>query len=102
MSQKSNFNSIISGEIPVLIDFYADWCGPCKSYSPIIAQLKNEMGDQIKVIKIDVDKNQALSNKYGIRSIPTTMLFRDGKLMWQAPGAQSLTVLKQEVGKVLK
>lgn len=95
MSQKSNFHSIINSEKPVLIDFYADWCGPCKSYSPIIKQLKQELGDDVKVIKIDVDKNQQLAGNLQVRSIPTTMIFQHGEMKWKAVGAQSLPVLKQ-------
>ena len=95
MSQKSNFHSIINSEKPVLIDFYADWCGPCKSYSPIIQQLKQELGDSVKVIKIDVDKNQQLAGNLQVRSIPTTMIFQNGEMKWKAVGAQSLPVLKQ-------
>jgi len=95
MSQKSNFHSIINSEKPVLIDFYADWCGPCKSYSPIIKQLKQELGDSVKVIKIDVDKNQELAGNLQVRSIPTTIIFQNGEMKWKAVGAQSLPTLKQ-------
>ena len=100
MSQKSNFHSIINSKKPVLIDFYADWCGPCKSYSPIIQQLKQELGDEVKVIKIDVDKNQSLSNNLNVRSIPTTMIYQNGELKWRAMGAQSLMVLKQQLANL--
>ena len=95
MSQKSNFHSIINSEKPVLIDFYAGWCGPCKSYSPIVQQLKQELGDSVKVIKIDVDKNQQLAGNLQVRSIPTTMIFQNGEMKWKAVGAQSLPVLKK-------
>ncbi|MEM0994300.1 MAG: thioredoxin [Bacteroidota bacterium] len=100
MSQKSNFHTIINSERPVLIDFYADWCGPCKSYSPIIQQLKKDLGDQVKVIKIDVDKNPTLSNNLNVRSIPTTMIYQNGQLKWRAMGAQSLVVLKQQIANL--
>ncbi len=97
MSQKSSFKEIINSDIPVLIDFYADWCGPCKTYSPTIAKLKDEMGGEIKVIKIDVDQNQPLSQKLQVRSIPTTMIFRNGELKWRASGVQPLSMLKKMV-----
>lgn len=97
MSQKSSFKEIINSETPVVIDFYADWCGPCKTYSPTIAKLKDEMGDDVKVIKIDVDKNQPLSQKLQVRSIPTTMIFRKGELKWRAAGVQPLSMLKKMV-----
>ena len=77
---KSSFEAIINDEKPVLIDFYADWCGPCKSFSPIIEKLKDEMGDKVRVIKINVDKNQALSSKLNISSIPAVMIYKKGKL----------------------
>ncbi|MEM9886115.1 MAG: thioredoxin [Bacteroidota bacterium] len=100
MSQKSNFHTIINSEKPVLIDFYADWCGPCKSYSPVVQQLKQELGDQVKVIKINVDKNQALSNNLAVRSIPTTMIYQKGELKWRAMGAQTLATLKQQLSNL--
>ncbi|MEM8524922.1 MAG: thioredoxin [Bacteroidota bacterium] len=98
---KSNFHSIINSEKPVLIDFYADWCGPCKSYSPIIQQLKQELGDAVKVIKIDVDKNQQLAGNLQVRSIPTTMIFQNGEMKWKAVGAQSLVVLKEALTEMV-
>ncbi|NND09680.1 MAG: thiol reductase thioredoxin, partial [Flavobacteriaceae bacterium] len=64
---KSKFSSIINSEVPVLVDFHADWCGPCKMLAPILKQVKEEMGDNIKIIKIDVDKNQPLASKYQVR-----------------------------------
>lgn len=97
MSQKASFKDIINSDTPVIIDFYADWCGPCKVYSPTITKLKEELGDQVKVIKIDVDKNQSLSGSLQVRSIPTTMIFRNGELKWRAPGVQSLPTLKRQV-----
>lgn len=97
MSKKSSFQEIINNEKPVLIDFYADWCGPCKSYAFTIENFKQEMGDKVRVIKIDVDKNQSLSQKYQVRSIPTTMIFQNGELKWREAGAQPIQVLKSQV-----
>jgi len=97
MSKASSFKQIVNSEIPVLIDFYADWCGPCKTYSPIIKQLKDEMGEQITVLKIDVDKNPALAEKLQVRSIPTTMIFKKGEIMWRAAGAQPIHELRRQV-----
>ncbi|MEB8329895.1 thioredoxin [Flavobacteriaceae bacterium KMM 6897] len=83
---KSSFNDIIKSETPVLVDFYADWCGPCKTLAPILKQVKEELGDAIKVIKIDVDKNQALAGKFQVRGVPTMILFKNGKQLWRQSG----------------
>ena len=83
---KSSFQKIIDSEVPVLIDFFADWCGPCKALAPILKQVKEELGDGIKLIKIDVDKNQSLASKYNVRGAPTMILFKDGKLLWRQSG----------------
>ncbi|MDC8003768.1 thioredoxin [Aureisphaera galaxeae] len=83
---KSNFHSIIDSEIPVLVDFFATWCGPCKVLAPILKEVKDELGDRIKIIKIDVDKNAQLSDKYQVRGVPTLLLFKDGKQVWRQSG----------------
>jgi thioredoxin 1 len=78
--QSRDFPSVVlQSEKPVLVDFFASWCGPCKSLSPIIDELADEMGDSVRICKIDVDKNRDMANKYGIMSVPTIMLFRGGK-----------------------
>ncbi|MBS3737730.1 MAG: thioredoxin [Psychroflexus sp.] len=82
----SNFNSIIKSETPVLIDFHADWCGPCKMLAPILKEVKSELKDNIKIIKIDVDKNQNLAAQYQVRGVPTMMLFKSGQQMWRQSG----------------
>ena len=83
---KSNFNKIINSETPVLVDFFADWCGPCKMLAPILKQVKEELGDAVKIIKIDVDKNQPLAAKYQVRGVPTMLLFKSGKQVWRQSG----------------
>ncbi|NNG08812.1 MAG: thioredoxin [Arenibacter sp.] len=83
---KSSFDKIIGSETLVLIDFHADWCGPCKMLAPILKQVKEEMGDSLKIIKIDVDKNQSLANTYQVRGVPTMMLFKKGKQLWRQSG----------------
>ncbi|UWX54409.1 thioredoxin [Maribacter litopenaei] len=83
---KSSFKNIIDSEVPVLVDFYADWCGSCKMLAPILKQVKDDMGNGLKIVKIDVDKNQKLASKYNVRGVPTMMLFKNGKQLWRQSG----------------
>ena len=76
---KVNFSDIINSETPVLVDFSADWCGPCKVMAPILQEVKTNMGDEVRIIKIDVDNNQSLAGQYRIMSIPTLVMFKNGK-----------------------
>ncbi|WNH10645.1 thioredoxin [Thalassobellus suaedae] len=95
---KNNFNKIIASENPVLIDFYANWCGPCKMLAPILKEVKDELTDAIKIIKIDIDKNQTLAAKYQVRGVPTMLLFKNGKQVWR----QSGVLHKNDVISVIK
>tara|TARA_R110001606_G_scaffold82872_3_gene189627 strand:+ start:655 stop:954 length:300 start_codon:yes stop_codon:yes gene_type:complete len=83
---KDSFNNIINSETPVLVDFHADWCGPCKMLAPILKQVKEEMGNALKIVKIDVDKNQTLASTYQVRGVPTMLLFKNGKQVWRQSG----------------
>jgi thioredoxin 1 len=83
---KGNFESIIHSETPVLIDFHAEWCGPCKMLSHIVKEVATEMGSKIRVVKIDVDKNPEISARYQIRSVPTVMLFKNGQQLFRQSG----------------
>jgi len=83
---KQSFRKLTAGNIPVLVDFFADWCGPCKMLAPILKQVKEELGDNIKIIKIDVDKNQSIASKYQVRGVPTMLLFKDKKQVWRQSG----------------
>ena len=94
-----NFNEIINSEQLTLVDFFATWCGPCKTMHPVLEQLKEQMGDRLRILKIDVDKNEALSATYRVQAVPTLMLFRQGQLLWRQSGALSLSQLKEIVEK---
>lgn len=98
---KKSFSEIIQSQTPVLVDFYADWCGPCHAIAPILKEVKRELGDKVKIVKIDVDKNKQLASKLQVRSIPTIMLFQNGELKWRAMGVQPKEVLKQQVENLI-
>lgn len=92
---KGKFESIIKGDKPVIVDFFAEWCGPCKTQSPILKELAGEVGDKIKVIKVDVDKNPQIANQYGIQGVPTLMMFKNGKQVFHQSGVMSKPQLYQ-------
>lgn len=86
---KGNFNSIINEDRPIVVDFHAVWCGPCKAQAPVLEQVANELGDRIKVIKIDVDQNNELANRYQIQSVPTLLVFKNGEVKYRQAGVHS-------------
>jgi len=91
------YDSLVKSHPLVLVDFYADWCGPCKMMAPIFDQLKKDVGDKVKIVKINTEKNHKLSAKMNIRSIPTIVFYKYGKIQWQQAGAMQLPQLKQKI-----
>ncbi|HLV37931.1 thioredoxin [Xanthomarina sp.] len=94
----SQFSEIINQDKPVLVDFHAEWCGPCKMMSPILKEVKDSLGEAVTILKIDVDKNQALAAKYQVRGVPTLLLFKQGKQLWR----QSGVVQKEDLIQIIK
>ena len=93
MSNVETFGTIIKGSTPVLVDFFATWCGPCKMMQPILQQVHAQLGDKVRIIKIDVDKNQQLASELNVSSVPTIAIFQNGEIKWRQPGVQQANVL---------
>ncbi len=91
------FDELINSEKPVLIDFYADWCAPCRAMKPVLDDLKSKMGESVDIYKIDVDKNQELAQQYAVRSIPTLILFKNSDPVWRKSGMASSVELQKVV-----
>lgn len=94
---KGNFNSIINSPVPVLVDFHAEWCQPCKIQSPILQQIAAEMKEKVKIIKIDVDKNQEIAMRFQVQGVPTLALFKNGSLLWKQSGVQTFQEIRNLV-----
>ncbi len=96
-----DFSKLISGQKPTLVDFHATWCGPCKMQGPILEDLKKKVGDNVHIVKIDIDRNRELTDRYRVQSVPTLMIFKEGELLWRASGLHQLSDLETKINEVL-
>jgi thioredoxin 1 len=97
MENSSKFSDLIKGSKPVLADFFAEWCGPCKVMAPILSEVKNTLQDQVTIIKIDVDKNPGAANAYHVQGVPTLILFKEGQIKWRQSGVVSAAQLSDVI-----
>jgi thioredoxin 1 len=101
-SEKQSFGEIIKGNKPVLVDFSAEWCGPCKMMPPILKEVKDKMGETVTILKMDIDRNPAVASAYGIQSVPTLIVFRDGEIKWRQSGVTRADQLKNVLDGILQ
>jgi len=95
------FSDIVKSEIPTLVDFHAIWCGPCKTMHPIMDRLKDDLGCKIRILKIDIDKNPDVAEKFKVRSVPTFVLFKKGEILWRQSGAMDINTLKNKIKQAI-
>ncbi|MFC3417466.1 thioredoxin [Algoriphagus hitonicola] len=100
-TQPKTFQELIDGEIPVLVDFFATWCGPCKMMQPILEDTSRQLGEKVKIVKVDVDRNQLAASKFQVRGVPTLILFHKGKILWRqsgvVPAHQLVQVIESQI-----
>jgi thioredoxin 1 len=95
------FEAHINGTKPVVVDFFATWCGPCKMMEPVLKQLKSRVGEKATILKMDIDKNPSYANLYGIQAVPTVIIFKDGKIIWRKSGVANVNELLQQTTQFL-
>jgi len=95
----SKFNDLINGDQPVLVDFHATWCGPCKTMAPVLEELKKDLGSKARIIKIDIDQNPKAAQAFNVRGVPTFILFKNGKQLWRQSGAIPKHMLADAINK---
>ncbi len=93
----NDFNELIKSDKPTLVDFFATWCGPCRMQGPVLEEVKNKVGDTANVLKVDIDKNVELAQRYRVQSVPTIILFKSGEAVWRAVGLQQGDVLEAKI-----
>lgn len=101
MEEKKSFGDLINGETPVLVDFFARWCGPCQMMQPVLKELAQRVGNKVSIIKIDVDKNPAIAEAYAIQGVPTLMLFREAKILWRQSGFMNANQLESVLNRFI-
>jgi thioredoxin 1 len=97
----NNFDTLIEGDKPVVVDFSAEWCGPCKMMPPILSELKRKVGDTVTIIKMDIDKNPSYAQKYTVMSVPTLIIFQHGKILWRRSGVTPAHEILQQLEKTI-
>ena len=100
-NKTETFSDIINGNKPVLVDFYAEWCQPCKMMKPILEELRDKMKDEIRIIKVDIDQSPAASSFYNVTSVPTLMIFQGGKIVWRQPGVVPAVSLQKIISQII-
>ena len=100
-NKHESFTDILNSDTPVLVDFFAEWCGPCKLMKPVLEELHQRMGDKVRILKIDIDRSPALANNLNIHSVPTLMLFRNGKSLWRQSGVLQAAQLEKIISQYI-
>jgi thioredoxin 1 len=101
MANQVSFNDLIQSETPILVDFSAEWCGPCKMLAPVLSEVKKKVGDKVKIIKIDIDKNPNLATSYKVQSVPTMIVFQKGEVKWRQSGLMTAVALEGVLGQFM-